>query len=382
MSTFKTLPVYDWDITFPNGVDVQELEHQNIIPVYDWNKTISFDAGITAVFGARTIGKTYGLRKQGILDFLKRGHRYVEVHRTKEERKQITPGIFDKIIEQNEFPDLTFKVEGMDLYVARKVLKTEKPEWQHFGYSVALTEQERLKKVTFANVRRIVMDEAVIDRSINRHARYLPNEWNTLARLISTISRERPGYATVKPRVYLLGNAVDIANPFFMRYNINQVPKPGYHWYENKTALLHIPNFAAYGREMQKRTVAGQMAGNTIDAQADALNIFKGSHNDYVERKTPDSVYQFAIVYRGQTIGAWFDMPNSLVFISKKTINDGRYPTYTLTTSDNRVNMVMAKKNNTTLKMLSEMYGYGFIRYETPALREFFAEIMRNFGYM
>ena len=31
---------------------------------YDWHKTLSYNADVTMVIGARGIGKTYGLRKQ------------------------------------------------------------------------------------------------------------------------------------------------------------------------------------------------------------------------------------------------------------------------------------------------------------------------------
>ena len=42
---------------------------------YDWNKTLSYDADVTMVIGAKGIGKTFGLRKQCIKDFLRDGSR-------------------------------------------------------------------------------------------------------------------------------------------------------------------------------------------------------------------------------------------------------------------------------------------------------------------
>ena len=37
---------------------------------YDWHKTLSYDADVTMVIGPRGVGKTFGLRKQCIKDFL------------------------------------------------------------------------------------------------------------------------------------------------------------------------------------------------------------------------------------------------------------------------------------------------------------------------
>lgn len=52
---------------------------------YDWEKTLSYDADVTMVIGARGVGKTFGLRKQCIKDFLRDGSRFVEVTRFKNE---------------------------------------------------------------------------------------------------------------------------------------------------------------------------------------------------------------------------------------------------------------------------------------------------------
>ena len=50
---------------------------------YDWNKTLAYDADVTMVVGARGIGKTYGVRLQCIMDYIKNGFRFVELVRYK-----------------------------------------------------------------------------------------------------------------------------------------------------------------------------------------------------------------------------------------------------------------------------------------------------------
>lgn len=52
---------------------------------YDWADTFSKDAPLTMVVAVRDVGKTYGLRKQLIRDFLKDGARFVQLVRYKTE---------------------------------------------------------------------------------------------------------------------------------------------------------------------------------------------------------------------------------------------------------------------------------------------------------
>ena len=52
---------------------------------YDWGRTFAYDAPMTMVVGVRDVGKTYGLRKQLVNDFLKDGARFVQLVRYKTE---------------------------------------------------------------------------------------------------------------------------------------------------------------------------------------------------------------------------------------------------------------------------------------------------------
>ena len=46
---------------------------------YGWERTLSYDADVTMVIGARGIGKTFGLRMQCIRDLIRDGSRFCEV---------------------------------------------------------------------------------------------------------------------------------------------------------------------------------------------------------------------------------------------------------------------------------------------------------------
>ena len=150
---------------------------------YDWNKTLSYDADVTMVIGARGIGKTFGLRKQCIKDFLRDGSRFVEITRYNNELSGVSDGYFNRLSSLPDFSDYVFKSDARYAYIADKDETKKKPEWKLIGYFVSLSSAQRMKKRTFDHVRRLIFDEAILERS-DRYHRYLPNEFGTLANLV------------------------------------------------------------------------------------------------------------------------------------------------------------------------------------------------------
>ena len=99
-----------------------------------------------------------------------RGERFVEVVRYASELDDFSTGYFNKFEEKNEFPGKMFKVEARRAYIADVPMDVEEaPEWELFGYFVALTNYHQVKKITFANVRKIIFDEAAIEPDDNYH---------------------------------------------------------------------------------------------------------------------------------------------------------------------------------------------------------------------
>ena len=87
---------------------------------YDWGTTLSYDADVTQVVTLRGKGKTYGLRKQFVKDFLKDESRFVEVCRFKDEISDVMDGYFDKLIEKEEFPNHVFKTERKAAFICHR----------------------------------------------------------------------------------------------------------------------------------------------------------------------------------------------------------------------------------------------------------------------
>lgn len=345
---------------------------------YDWNTTLSYDADVTMVVGARGVGKTYGLRLQFIRDYIKKGNRFCDLVRYAKQLGQFTSSYFTRIIENDEFPDYMFRTMKSQAFIAEKA---KKPKWECLGYFGAMTMAQDMKKQTFSKVRRISLDEAVIDKRIDRYHRYLSNEFSVLANIVDSVSRERPDTDwNERPRVYLLGNSCDLLNPYFGVYKIGEEPIEGYSWHANKTMLLHYMKDVEYSQAKASETVAGRMLDNTLDGLIANANEFLQLSKDYVFRKPKRAKFSFGIVYLEKKFGVWVDEQEGYYYVNDNIPRGTKRPVYALTASDNKVNYIAAKKAEAVLKNFTELYYMGILRYETAIIKGEFLEVLNLFG--
>lgn len=330
------------------------------------------------VVGARGIGKTYGLRLQFIRDYIKDGFRFVELTRHQKQLPDFTSSYFSRIIENNEFEDYVFKTTNKHAYIAERA---DKPNWEVCGYFGAMTAAQDMKKQTFSKVKRILLDEAIIDKRIDRYHRYLANEFSVLANIVDSVSRERPDTKySLRPRIYLLGNACDLLNPYFGIYGIGEEPKVGYSWHAGKTMLLHYIKDTEYAQAKNANTVAGRMLDNTLDGLIASSNEFLRQSNDFVYEKPKHAKFQMGVVYLEKQYGIWVDDKEGYYYINRKIPKNTNRPIFALTASDNKVNYIAAKKAETALKGFTELYYLGIVRYETALVKTEFIEILTLFG--
>lgn len=353
---------------------------------YDWHKTLSYDADVTMVVGPRGVGKTFGLRKQCIKDFLRDGSRFVEVTRFKNELSGVADGYFNRLQDLPDFEGYMFRTDARYGWIAKVPSevsdgeKKPKPEWQLMTYFIALSDAQRMKKRTFDKVRRIIFDEAILESS-DRYHNYLPNEFGVLANLVDTVSRERADTDCLRPRVYLLGNACDLSNPYFAAYGVGTDLKFGYRWYANKTFLFHYVESGEYGIEKLKGTVAGRMMQGTTAAKVAISNEFVGLNSEFVKAKPSRAKFTFGIKCNGKTFGVWVDMQGGLYYVTGNVPNNTDKTIYALTAEDNRINYIAARSANKTMSYFKEMYYMNLLRYQTITIkRDFYNEVLTKFG--
>ncbi len=348
---------------------------------YDWNKTLSYDADVTMVVGARGIGKTYGLRLQFIRDYIKNGDRFVELTRHMKQLSDFTSSYFVRMDENDEFPDYVFRTNTKNAYIAKRPEEGEKPKWEICGYFGALTMAQDMKKWTFSKVKRILLDEAIIDKRIDKYHRYLTNEFSILANIVDSVSRERPDTDySARPHIYLLGNSCDLLNPYFNVYDIGEEPKEGYSWHAGKSMLLHYVKNAEYAKAKTTDTVAGRMLDRTLDGLIASGNEFLRQSNDFVYKKPKNAKFQMGLVYMEKNYGIWLDDRNGYYYITRKIPKNTKKPIFALTAEDNKVNYIAARKAEAALRGFVDLYYMGIVRYETSTLKTEFYEILGLFG--
>lgn len=353
---------------------------------YSWHKTLSFDADVTMVIGPRGVGKTFGLRYQCIRDFLKDGSRFVEVVRFKNELSAVADGYFNRLQEMPDFEEYIFKTDARYGWIARipkevqEGEKKPKPDWKLLTYFIALSNAQNAKKRTFDKVRRIIFDEAILERSDRYHS-YLPNEFGILANLVDTVSRERADTKCIRPRVYLLGNACDLSNPYFSAYGVGTDLKFGYRWYNNKTFLLHYVEAGEYGIEKLTGTVAGRMMQGTAAAKIAIANEFVGVNSEFVRKKPSRAKFSFGIICNGKRFGIWVDLQGGLYYVTSTIPNNTEKNIFSLSVEDHKINYIAARRANKTLSYFKEVYYINLVRYQSVAVkRDFIEEVLSKFG--
>lgn len=347
---------------------------------YDWQKTLSYDADVTMVIGNRGVGKTYGLRKQCVKDFIKDGSRFVEIVRFQNELFDVADGYYDRIKDDDDFKDYEFRTDKRYAYIAKKpAKKSTKLEWRIAGYFLAMTTAQQKKKKTFNKVRRIILDEAVLERT-DRFHNYLTNEFSILANIVDTVSRERADTDSLRPRVYLLGNACDIANPYFAAYHVPTNLKFGYSWHAKKTFLLHYVDSGDYGQEKLAGTVAGRMMAGTTEGMVAAENKFVVTNDEFIQKKPSTAKFMFGVICNGKKFGIWVDMQQGYYHVSPKIPKNTSRPVYSLTRDDYSINYVAAKRADPVMKSIGEMWYMGLIMYENIQIKIDFGDVLELFG--
>lgn len=354
---------------------------------YDWPRTLSYQAPLTLVVGARGIGKTFGLRLRCVKDFEVTGARFVEVFRYKKELNDAARGYFDKLATLDELAHLEFRSDSSGGY-ARPVGK-KRAKWKRLCYFVSLTRFQEAKKATFAEVTRIIFDEFILDRT-NAYARYLPGEFAKFANVVDTVTRQRAGDGTA-PHAFLLGNSVDLVNPYFAALGIDRPPEHGYRWFKSKTALLHmVPQTPEAAEEKARETLAGKLlalAGDETEASTALENVFVPKGETYIDASAKVEAPVIAFVWRGREQTVWVKdratASKPPTYHVKRGIAAELVPqrkVFTFSKADARIDYQTARRGERALTWLVPVYSQGRLTAQTPADFETLTEVLQYFG--
>lgn len=317
---------------------------------YNPNKMLSYNRILNFIIGARGIGKSYAMKKHPINRFIKHGEQFIYVRRYKGELKKI-PNYFDDV--KAEFPDHEFKVKGRQFFIDGKLA----------GWAIPLSMWQSEKSNAYPNVTTIIFDEFIREKD---NSGYIPNEVEALLNLMDTVFRARENV-----RCICLSNAVSVVNPYFLYFELVPNINKRYNAYQN--ILIEIPDSKDFSDERRK-TKFGSLIDGTEYGEMSLDNTFVNDSSLFIERRTKESKFQFAVVYKGLTMGVWVDVEEGLMYLSPDHDPSSKL-IFALSAEDLSENVMLMSgwKNNYYLKRMVNAFVSGYLRFDN--------QVFRNLGY-
>ena len=187
---------------------------------YSLNNILKKNAQYNIVFGQRSNGKTYAVKKYGLEKYIKSGEQMAYVRRQDVDLgKSKCDTLFADMVDNGVIADLTGgEFTHVYYYSGRWYLCTydedgnrhadEKP----FCFAFSLTSMEHYKSTAYPGITTICFDE-FISRNI-----YLADEFVIFENVLSTIIRHRTNV-----KIFMLGNTVNKYCPYFSEMGLKHI---------------------------------------------------------------------------------------------------------------------------------------------------------------
>lgn len=344
---------------------------------WDIGRTLTHNALFNFIVGNRGGGKTYGAKKRGIDNFIKKGEQFGYIRRYKEDLRKPMDQYFKDI--EWEYPDYEFKTEGDKFYIRLKPLN-EKQKWTEkdvAGYGFVLSTANNKKSISYPNISTLIFDEFLVEKG---NQRYLPKEPEKLLNLYETIAR--PGTGHIRVVLFLLANAITVTNPYFLYFNLKMPKTPDkngkYIWRHPKKPILveDVRNEAFIDKK--KNTEFGQLVEGTEYADYSIENKFLLDDETFIEKKSTVARYFFTFVYKDKSFGVWADYGEGKMYVSYDI--DPSYPlVYSFTTKDHKPNTMLIKSKSKTgyVKNFIENYTMGNVYFESMDIKNLTYEVIQ-----
>lgn len=324
---------------------------------FDISKCLSYGAFLNLLIGSRGVGKTYGLTKFVIKEFLKKGYEFMYVRRYKTEMQKSAPKFFSAMISNEEFKGHDLKVKGSTFLIDDKVA----------GYQATLSTAQNLKSSNFPNVKYIIFDEFIIENGQNH---YLRGEVDVFLGLIETVARTRD------VKVFLLGNAVSTTNPYFLYFDLSLPYNNEIKTFKDGLILVDYMYNLEY-MNMKRETKFGKLVKDT-DYESYAIdNRFIDDNKVFIEKKSGSARCNFSIIYKNYTFGIWYDYLNGKIYVSFDYNKDGLM--FACTNNEHNPNTLMLSlaKEYRFMKTFIKNYKAGNVYYENLKIKNLMQEAIR-----
>lgn len=333
---------------------------------YNYSKILSFNATYNLLIGNRGQGKTYGAKRKAIKDGLKRGDMFIYLRRFKEEIFTAKTTFFADI--EDIFPEYDFRARSnLAQYSHISKRDDKKREWTTIGYFIALTQSQNFKSASFPDVKTIIFDEFIIEKSAMH---YLPNETSIFNNFYSTVDRWKD-----KTRVFFLANSVSIMNPYFISWKI--VPQPGDEFIIKKKGFIvcHISDNQIFNDEVYE-TNFGRFIKDSEYANYAVENVFADNAENMLELKDSKARYLFTIECRTGMFSVWYNLFDNYYWIQDKLPK--QQDIYTIVSEKMTNDKIFLTFTDRPLANLRAAFRRGNMSFDNQVTRNTFMEVFKR----
>ena len=318
---------------------------------FELQPVLSYNALLNFIVAERGVGKTFSTKKFCINDYLKNGNQFVYIRRYKSELENAMEGFFSQLQDAGIFRDLNFEIK-----TSKKSITKFLCNGQIIGYAIPLSIANILKSSSFSRVKNIMFDEFMID---NGTYHYLRNEVVQFLDVIETVARLRD------VRVFLLGNAISITNPYFNFFDLT-LP------YNSQ-----FKTFKAY-RKVKKESRFGKLIEGTEYAKYAIDNEFLRDSKSFIAKRSKSARVFSTIIANGNKYGIWRDWHEGFIFVSDK-FDPSNPCVFAFDINEHNENTILVKaRSSTWFKPIINAYRQGRLYFENQKIKNNFMPILNK----
>lgn len=256
---------------------------------YSYRKIDSYsDLHIKSIVGARGIGKTYGLSKKIVKEYLYNNKKFIWIRDNEEALRKLYKDNGQEFFKDIRlmFPNIEFNCNSETILCNDKIM----------GYFMPLSTYYNYKGCPYGDVKKICFDEFIKEKA-QRGDKYNAMRFiNTL----ETIGRTRIDYD-----VYMLSNALDRNNDFFDIFGI-KIKDYGIYTNKEKGVIVEYTKNNPEYDKAHSNSIVGKLIKNTAYENTIMNNVFNGDENLYYNKKPPKAQLFFKIANEfGECCDIW-----------------------------------------------------------------------------
>lgn len=344
---------------------------------WDVNKILTYNALINFIVGNRGGGKTYGAKKRGIDNFLKRREQFGYIRRYQDDLKEPMKQFFEDI--EGQYPEHEFKTDSKYFYIREKATRKGQawtPE-DIAGYGFQLSKANNKKSISYPDITTLIFDEFLLDKG---NQIYLANEVEKFLNLYETIARPGTGHKRVV--AFLLANAISVTNPYFLYFDLKMPTvedKNGKYIWRHPTKPILVEDVRnAKFIEAKKNTEFGQLVAGTRYADYSIENKFLLDDDNFIEKKSGHARYLFTFIFKGNKYGVWADYGMGRMWVSDD-VDPSALFVYTLTLKDHQPNTMFIKtrSKSTHFNSFVENYKLGNVFFENMNVKNITYDVIK-----